>query len=97
MVNGITENKENSAYFYIYDIEKEVFTQERSDRKLAHAYKDRQGNRDYGSSGKVFCQLNEGTVKLFHKSSFYWDTMPLYLIKISKEKLTLKNMCCAKR
>ena len=97
LVNGITENKESASHYYMYDIEKEVFIQERSDRKLTQPYKDRQGNRDFSKGGKVFCQLSEGQVKVFHNSSCYWDVLPLYLIKISKEKLSLTGGCCGKR
>lgn len=96
-MNGITESKDLSSFFYIYDIEKEVFIQDRSDRKLAQTYKDRQGNRDYASQSKVFCQLSEGQVKYFNKSSCYWDVLPLNLITITKEKLDLTGGCCSKR
>lgn len=87
LVNGISESKDQSCRYFVYDIEKEVFAQERSDRKLEINIKDRQGNRDYSSSGKVFCQLNQdGKVKVFHSSTYYWDILQLYLVKISYAK-----------
>jgi len=82
LMNGITENKEHSVYFFMYDMEKDMFTQERSDRKLIHPYKDRQGNRDYKSGDKIFCQLTEGKVKVFHKKTYYWDNLSVYLVKV---------------
>ena len=82
----------------MYDIEKEVFTQDRSDRKLEPPVKDRQGNRDYAGFSKVFCQLNsDGQVKIFHKSSFFWDVLQLQLVKIKKEKGLALGGCCGKR
>ena len=56
LLNGMTDKKDERLYYYIYNLEKEMFTQERSDKKLLHNYKDRQGNRDYRNVGKVFCQ-----------------------------------------
>ena len=56
--------------------------------------KDRQGNRDYAAQGKFFCQLKEGSVKVFHGKNFYWDILPLYLVRIWKQKLTVKGVCC---
>lgn len=94
LINGYTESKDLSAFYYVYDIEKEVFVQERSDRKLMPTEKDRQGNRDYSASGKFFCQLKEGAVKVFHGKNFYWDILPLHLYRIWKQKLTVKGVCC---
>ena len=42
--------------YYVYSMEKEQFTQERTDKKLKIWYNDRQGNRDYRDLEKVFCQ-----------------------------------------
>lgn len=85
-MNGITESRDSAGHYYVYDIEKEVFTEDRSDRKLEPPVKDRQGNRDYASGGKVFCQLNgEGQVKIFHHGSFFWDVLQLQLVKIRKD------------
>lgn len=95
-MNGITETKEQSTYFYTYDIEKEVFTQERSDRKLTMPIKDRQGVRDY-TGKKVFCQLSEGKVKTFNSKGFYWENLQLLLVRIKKQKLTVTGGCCSKR
>lgn len=81
----------------MYDIEKEVFIQDRSDRKLAQPYKDRQGNKDYSHHGKFFCQLSEGQVKVYHGKNSYWDILALYLVKIKKEKMNLGGGCCSKR
>ena len=100
-MNGISDEREQSIYYYIYDIEKEQFTQERSDRKLIHPFKDRQGNRDYRKGGKLFCQLSENKIKVFHKNTYYWDDLSIYLVKIQKQKLTLKTAtgigCCGRR
>lgn len=81
-MTGIGENKEMTTYYYIYDIEKEQFVQERSDKKLMHFFKDRQGNRDYRKGSKLFCGLSESKIKVFHKSSYYWDNLSIYLVKI---------------
>lgn len=99
-MNGISEEREQSIYYYVYDIEKEQFVQERSDRKLIHPFKDRQGNRDYRYGGKLFCQLSENKIKVFHKNTYYWDNLSIYLVKIQKQKLTIKNVsggCCGGR
>lgn len=99
-MNGIAEEREQSIYYYVYDIEKEQFVQERSDRKLMHPFKDRQGNRDYRNSSKLFCQLSENKIKVFHKDTYYWDNLSIYLVKIQKQKLTIGNVsggCCGGR
>lgn len=98
LVNGISESKDLGCRYYSYDIEKEVFNQERSDRKLEISVKDRQGNRDYTSTGKVFCQLNqEGQVKVFHSNSFYWDIVQFYLVKISYQKFGKGDFGCTSK
>lgn len=92
LMSGITENKEHSIYYFMFDIEKEVFTQERSDRKLIHPFRDRQGNRDYSSAGKIFCQLSEGKIKCFDKKTYYWDNLNIYLMKVEKNSSAAKSL-----
>ena len=92
LMSGFTENKEHSIYYFMFDIEKEVFTQERSDRKLIHPFRDRQGNRDYKSQDKIFCQLSEGKVKCFNKKTYYWDNLSIYLMKIEKNSSAAKGL-----
>jgi len=99
LMTGIGDSKELSTFYYVYDIEKGQFVQERSDRKLSHFFKDRQGNRDYRDEGKLFCQLSDSKIKVFHKNTYYWDNLPIYLVKIKKDKLSLSNAtgCCGRR
>lgn len=98
LVNGICQSRDESCHYYVYDIEKEMFIADRSDRKLEISVKDRQGERDYSSSGKVFSQLNaDGKVKVFHSSSFYWDVLQMYLVRISKSKSVGFAGCLSKR
>ena len=68
----------------MFDMEKNIFTQERSDRKLIHPFRDRQGNRDYSKSNKIFCQLSDNKVKVFHRNTFFWDNLNIYLMKVHK-------------
>lgn len=96
MINGLSDNKELGTLYYIYDIEKEQFVQERNSKKLMHFFKDRQGNRDYRNGRKLFCGLSDTKIKVFHKTDYYWDNLSIYLVKIQKEKLTLSKAygCC---
>lgn len=93
LVSGITETKENSIYYFMYDLDLDEFTQERCDRKLIHPFRDRQGNRDYSKMGKIYCQLSENKVKSFNKQTYYWENMSVYLMRVYREKMNLgKNM-----
>lgn len=89
LVSGITENKENAIYYYMYDLETDEFTEERCDRKLIHPFRDRQGNRDYSKLGRIYCQLSENKVKAFNKRTYYWDNMSVYLMRVYQEKMEL--------
>lgn len=86
-VNDKFENyqEETCKNYYVYSMEKEQFTQERTDKKLKIWYNDRQGNRDYRDLEKVFCQLTDRSIKVFHKGNYYWDELPIHIVKVCKD------------
>ena len=59
--------------------------QERTDKKLLSCLKDRQGNKNFRSSDKIYCQLNEKQIKVFCKKTYYWDVMEIYQLKVVKD------------
>jgi hypothetical protein len=97
LLNGnINSNKslslENKMTYHIYSLEKEIFTQERIDKKLINSCGDRQGNKDYRYSQKVFCQLTDRTIKCFHKQNYMWDCLPVHVVKIKKNVEGMEKM-----
>lgn len=81
-------------------MDKDLFCQERSDRKLLDvAAKDRQALKDYSGSSSLFYQLTERTVKVMDTSTFNWDILDIDLVKVDKDDFTLKSItgCCSKR
>lgn len=99
LLNGLTRNEDLRTNYYVYSLEKEMFTQERTDRKLGESALDRQGNRDYRYLPKVFAQLTEKSIKCFHVNNYYWDELPIHLVKIQKEQFTFGKAtgCCGIR
>jgi hypothetical protein len=58
------------------------FVQERTDKKLMLSIRDKQGHKDYSTSDKIYCQLNQKQIKIFCKKTYYWDVMDIYQLKI---------------
>lgn len=101
-VNGSTGNKELDINFYIYDMDREKFIQERSDKKLLNFQPDCAGNKNFSKDKKIYTSLTNKKVKVFYKDLWYWDTLDVFLIKMEdKKKITSPSMsmgsCCSKR
>lgn len=97
-INGNTEDKETLINYYLYDIGKEKFIQERSDKKLGQFVIDNQGNKNYSNGNKIYAYLTDKKVRVFYKDLWYWDNLDVYLMKIEKNKNQGKGLgCCSKR
>lgn len=59
--------------------------QERTDKKLVMSLRDKQGFKDFSSSKKIYCQLNQKQIKIFCKKTYYWDVMDIYQLKIVQD------------
>ena len=99
-INGETGDKNSNINYYIYDLVKDKFVQERSDKKLIGFLVDDQGNRNYSKSTKIYFQLSDKKVKVFYKDLWYWDTLDVFILKLKQEKPVKKFKgpgCCGKR
>lgn len=54
LLNGKCEDESAHMNYYLFNIEEDVFFQERSDRKLVVHTEDNQGNRDYSKMKKIY-------------------------------------------
>lgn len=98
-VNGDTGNTDYDINYYVYDIEREKFIQERSDKKLINFRKGFSGNLNFQKKNKIYTSLTNKKVKVFYKDLWYWDSLDVYLLRLEEKKKTLpKGLgCCSRR
>lgn len=99
-INGETGDKNFDINYYVYDLVKDKFVQERSDKKLIGFSVDDQGNRNYSKAKKIYFQLSDKKVKVFYKDLWYWDTLEVFILKFKREEKIKKLKgpgCCGKR
>lgn len=101
ILNGNCEKDGQQMNYYLFSLEEDTFTQERSDRKLINFNEDCQGNRDYSKVKQLYTQLNDQQVKVFFKDTWYWETINALLLKVKKDKKLMPESnylgCCSKR
>lgn len=85
-LNGKGENDVQHMNYFVYNLESDMFVQERSDRKLLMSIEDNQGDRDYTHQKKIYTHLSDSCVKVFFKETWLWETIDVYFIKIKKQK-----------
>lgn len=81
-MNGETGSNEKNINYYLYDMERDKFIQERSDKKLLGFDTDSQGNKNYSKVNKIYTSLSSKKVKVFYKDLWYWDNLEVYLLKL---------------